>query len=162
MDFSELQLQAMQLTDLDEVMAIEQAVYAYPWTRVNFIDSLKNHDDACVLRANDGELMAYFVQMNVVDESHLLTIAVKSALQNQGLGKYMLKAAVEHATLAHMQSMLLEVRMSNQRALQLYEKFGFVLIGRRKNYYQAAQAQREDALIMRYEIPVQDLSNVAQ
>jgi len=162
MDLSKLLLQPMQPADLDEVMAIELAVYSYPWSRGSFVDSLMNHDNARVLRAQDGAIMAYFVQMAVLDESHLLNIAVQGLLQNQGLGNYMLGLAVEQATLMQMKSMLLEVRVSNRRALQLYEKFGFVLIGRRKNYYRADAGQREDALVMRYAIPVQDQFNVAQ
>ena len=162
MKTASLRFERMQLSDLDEVMAIEQAVYTHPWGRVSFIDSLKNNDDAWVVRSVAGQLLGYLVQMAVVDEAHLLNIAVLGSAQNQGLGKIMLGFAVQQAALLRMKFMLLEVRVSNQPALMLYQQFGFELIARRKNYYQTDQQQREDALILRYDIPVQDNQHVAQ
>ncbi len=159
MDFSTLRFDPMQLSDLDEVMEIEQAVYSHPWGRVSFIATLKNNDNAWVLRAGSGEMLGYTVQMAVVDEAHLLTLAVKASAQHQGLGKLLLGFAVQQARLMHMKSMLLEVRVSNQHALSLYQSFGFELIARRKNYYQSGQ-QREDALILRYDL--QDNHHVAE
>lgn len=151
-DFSGLQLIPMHLADLDEVMAIEQAVYSHPWTRKNFDDTISNRDFAWVARHPDGELLGYFVHMVVMDESHLLTIAVKESVQRQGLGRFLLQKLIEHARLMKLKSVLLEVRQSNIRALELYEALGFVEIGRRKNYYQLTQQLREDALILHYQI----------
>lgn len=151
-DFSGLQLIPMHLADLDEVMAIEQAVYSHPWTRKNFDDTISNRDFAWVARHPDGELLGYFVHMVVMDESHLLTIAVKESVQRQGLGRFLLQKLIEHARLMELKSVLLEVRQSNIRALDLYEALGFVEIGRRKNYYQLTQQLREDALILHYQI----------
>lgn len=151
-DFSGLQLIPMHLADLDEVMAIEQAVYSHPWTRKNFDDTISNRDFAWVARHRDGELLGYFVHMVVMDESHLLTIAVKESVQRQGLGRFLLQKLIEHARLMELKSVLLEVRQSNIRALDLYEALGFVEIGRRKNYYQLTQQLREDALILHYQI----------
>jgi ribosomal-protein-alanine N-acetyltransferase len=51
-----------------------------------------------------------------------------------------------------MESVLLEVRPSNTRALEIYERYGFKQIGRRKGYYPAADGQREDAIVMRFGI----------
>jgi ribosomal-protein-alanine N-acetyltransferase len=161
LDFSTLRFHPMQLSDLDEVMEIEQAVYAHPWGRVSFIDTLNNNDNAWVLRASAGDMLGYVVQMAVVDEAHLLTLAVQASAQHQGLGKLLLGFAVQQARLMQMKSMLLEVRVSNQHALNLYQRYGFALIARRKNYYQSGQ-QREDALILRYDIPVQDNHHVAE
>lgn len=140
----------MQLTDLDEVMAIESSVYSHPWSRGNFVDSISLGHDAWVVRSEDG-MVGYFVQMPVVDEMHLLTIAVKGTWQGQGVGVYLLRMLVEHAVKFKMQAVSLEVRTSNSRALAVYEKFGFLQVGRRKNYYECAGGGREDALILRYE-----------
>jgi len=139
-------------------LGIEQAVYSHPWTVNNFIDSLTNNDEAWVLRAGSSEnkdkILGYYVQMAVVDEAHLLTLAVLPAMQRQGLGKFLLNHLVQQAKLIQLKSVLLEVRVSNLAALKLYEAFGFESIGRRKNYYQINQQQREDALILRYLISV--------
>jgi len=122
LDFSTLHFDPMHLSDLDEVMEIEQAVYAHPWGRVSFIDSLKNNDNAWVLRSPAGEMLGYAVQMAVVDEAHLLTLAVQGSRQHQGLGKLLLGFAVQQARQMQMKSMLLEVRVSNQHALSLYSR----------------------------------------
>lgn len=143
----------MQIGDLADVIAIEQSVYSHPWSQNNFIDALANHYDARVVRAISGELLGYFVHMVVLDESHLLTIAVKGTVQHQGLGGFLLQQLVRQARQMQLRAILLEVRVSNHRALKLYESFGFILIGRRKNYYQIDQQQREDALILKYQIP---------
>jgi ribosomal-protein-alanine N-acetyltransferase len=150
--YIDLQMLRMQESDLNEVVAIEESVYSHPWTRNNFADTLSNHDDAWIARKSDGEMVGYFVHISVVDESHLLTIAVKRTMQGQGLGKFLLGKLVERALQLQLKSVILEVRASNIRACQLYGSFGFVLIGRRKNYYQVSSHQREDALIMQYQI----------
>lgn len=142
----------MQVADLDDVMAIELAVYSHPWSKNNFIDSLVNHYEAWVLRTDAGELLGYFVHMVVLDESHLLTIAVKESAQRQGIGIFLLKLVVQQAAQMELNAVLLEVRVSNKYAIKLYESVGFARIGRRKNYYQVDQQQREDALILQYQI----------
>jgi [ribosomal protein S18]-alanine N-acetyltransferase len=151
-DFSILQLRPMQNTDLDEVMAIEQVAHTHPWSRGNFIDALAQHDDAWVLCSAEQKLFGYFVQTPMVEETHLLTIAVQAAMQGQGIGRFLLQHAINQARLMQMSAVSLEVRVSNTRALALYEAFGFRLVGRRKDYYQASPNQREDALILHYAI----------
>jgi ribosomal-protein-alanine N-acetyltransferase len=153
-DFDALQIRRMQLADLDEVMAIELEAYTHPWTLGNFTDSLNNLYDAWVVRSPAGEMLGYFVQMAVVDESHLLTITVKVAYQKLGLGLFLLQFLVERARKLQMKSILLEVRASNLRAMKMYLQFGFTPIGQRKNYYQMDDRQREHALVLRYEIPL--------
>ena len=145
-------IRAMQQSDLVHVMAIEQTVHDWPWSLGNYEDCLSSHYDAWVALASDGELQGYYVLMTVVDEAHLLTIAVKQCCQRQGLGKYLLSHALAQAKRNKLTSMLLELRLSNQPAMQLYQSCGFVLVGRRKNYYRVDQQQREDALIMRIDI----------
>ncbi len=152
MNLSALTLECMQTADVDEVEAIEQSVFSHPWSRGNFVDSLAAAYDAMVVRLADGTLGGYFVQMPVVDEMHLLTIAVQARFQGQGLGRWLLEQAIHRAKLKQMQAISLEVRASNQRALAVYDAAGFVLAGRRKNYYKTGQGQREDALILRFEL----------
>lgn len=147
-----MEMRPMLHADLVHVMAIEQAVHDWPWSLGNYEDCLSSRYDAWVLVAPDGELQGYYVQMMVVDEAHLLTIAVKQCCQRQGLGKYLLVHALDQAKRNKLTSVLLELRLSNRRAMQLYQSCGFVLVGRRKNYYRVDQHQREDALIMRMDI----------
>jgi ribosomal-protein-alanine N-acetyltransferase len=141
---------SMQLGDVDEVLALEQSVFPHPWSRANFIDSLASGYDGWVLRDPDGALVGYFVLMYAVDEAHLLDVAVAAERQHQGMGRYLLDKIVARALERGMDSVLLEVRPSNQRALRIYKKYGFAEIGRRKGYYPADGGQREDAIVMRF------------
>ncbi len=148
-DLARLIYEPMQPADLDEVVAIEQRVYPHPWSRVNFADSLDAGYHAWVLRDQRRELLGYFLVMAVVDEAHLLNVAVAADWQGKGLGHFLLNQSVACARGLGMESMLLEVRPSNLRALDIYRRYGFTEIGRRKGYYPAANQTREDAIVMR-------------
>jgi ribosomal-protein-alanine N-acetyltransferase len=146
-----LALRPMAPADIDEVHALEQRVFPHPWSRGNFADSLASGYDAWVLREpGEGALAGYFLLMYAVDEAHLLDVAVSAERQGTGLGRYLLDRIAARARAMGMASILLEVRPTNERALQVYERYGYVRIGRRKGYYPAHEGQREDAIVMRF------------
>jgi ribosomal-protein-alanine N-acetyltransferase len=149
-DLARLNYEPMRERDIEDVLAVEDRVYPYPWSRANFLDSLASGYQAWVLRDQAMRLLGYFLVMQVVDEAHLLNVAVAEEWQGQGLGRFLLNQSVACARGQGMESMLLEVRPSNVRALGIYERYGFEQIGRRKGYYPAADQQREDAIVMRY------------
>jgi ribosomal-protein-alanine N-acetyltransferase len=149
-DLARLNYEPMRESDIEDVLAVEVRVYPYPWSRANFLDSLASGYQAWVLRDQAMRLLGYFLVMQVVDEAHLLNVAVAEEWQGQGLGRFLLNQSVACARGQGMESMLLEVRPSNVRALGIYERYGFEQIGRRKGYYPAADQQREDAIVMRY------------
>ena len=93
-DLARLVYEPMQEGDLDEVVAVEQAVYPHPWTRANFSDSLAQGYQAWVLRAQDRELLGYFLIMAIVDEAHLLNVAVSAQWQGKGLGRFLLNQSM--------------------------------------------------------------------
>lgn len=135
----------MQERDLDRVAALESAAQPFPWNRTNFSDSLQAGHWAWVLRQN-GELLGFVVLMGVLDEVHLLNIAIAPAHQGRGLGARLLRHVLAWSSRQGMASMYLEVRPSNTRAEALYRHLGFREIGRRKAYYPALDG-REDALV---------------
>jgi len=141
------ELLAIGLSDIDEVLSIERDLYAFPWTRGNFVDSISSGYSVWGYRVG-GELIGYFVLMLAVDEAHLLNIGVVERQQGMGFGARLLSHALLVARQAGATSVLLEVRPSNAKALALYRHFGFEPIGVRQGYYPAAQG-REDALILR-------------
>jgi ribosomal-protein-alanine N-acetyltransferase len=141
----------MTAADLDEVYAVEQVIYPHPWSRGNFADSLNAGYHAWVLR-DGGELAGYFLLMAAVDEAHLLNVSVAANRQRQGLGLYLLDKVAACARGLAAESVLLEVRPTNTRALDIYRRYGFVEIGRRKAYYPAHNGQREDAIVMRFNL----------
>lgn len=139
----------MRVEDLGEVQAIEDSVYPHPWTRGNFLDSLYSGYETWTLRDAPGTLIGYFLLMLALDEAHLLNITVRRDVHGQGVGRMLLDKVTALAREKHVGSVLLEVRPSNGRALMVYQRYGFSQIGRRKDYYPAAGAAREDAIVMR-------------
>jgi ribosomal-protein-alanine N-acetyltransferase len=148
-DVRSLQFARMQAADLAEVLGIEYAVYPFPWTNGNFLDSLNSGYETWVLRDASHNLVGYFLMMPVVDEAHLLNITVHPDVHGRGIGRTMLGQVVRLAQDKGLVSVLLEVRPSNQRALTIYIRYGFQRIGVRKNYYPAEHNTREDAIVMR-------------
>ena len=138
--------------DLDEVHALECSVFPHPWSRTNFSDSLASGYDAWTVRDLAGELAGYYLLMYAVDEAHLLDVAVAAHRQRQGLGRYLLERIGARAREQGMESILLEVRPSNERALEVYRRYGYREIGRRKGYYPAHAGLREDAIVMRLDL----------
>ena len=145
-----VEMQPMGISDLDEVLAIEYRVCLFPWGRANFTDSMASGYSCWVCRV-DGELVGYFVLMLAVDEAHLLTISVAEKRQGLGFGARLLRHAMRVARERGAKILLLEVRPSNEKALELYRHFGFRQIGVRRAYYPAQQG-REDALVLTHEL----------
>jgi ribosomal-protein-alanine N-acetyltransferase len=132
---------------LDAVMAIEQVAYAHPWSRGNFTDSLRTGYECQLLVAGEV-LLGYFVAMKGVEEVHLLNITVAPEHQRQGWARLMLEALAVWSRGQRAQWLWLEVRVSNARALAIYETHGFRRVGTRRGYYPAGRGQREDAVVM--------------
>lgn len=143
-------LQRMTVADLPEVTLIEESQYSFPWTRGNFLDSIESGYDTWILRDKDSHrLLGYFLLMHAVDESHLLNITVHAREEGRGYCRTMLDKVVTLSRDCGMNSVLLEVRPSNTRALNIYLRYGFTRIGTRRNYYPAPDNRREDAIVMR-------------
>nr|WP_315466886.1 ribosomal protein S18-alanine N-acetyltransferase [uncultured Undibacterium sp.] len=151
-DMDNYRICQLSLDDLGEILAIEEAVYSHPWTRGNFLDSFYSQHEAIGIRDEQSSLVAYFFLMPVVDELHLLTFAVSAQKQGLGYGLVLLKQMKQLAESKGFLSIMLEVRVSNARAIDVYMRFGFLEIGRRKAYYPAQHGQREDAIVMRMEL----------
>jgi ribosomal-protein-alanine N-acetyltransferase len=141
-----MQLREMNLSDIDEVMRIEQSVHAHPWTRGNFIDAL-NSDSICKVYEDEEGMLGYVILLPAADEMQLLNISIAAGHQRKGLGRKLLGEAMGIARGMNMRRMLLEARPSNVAALGLYGDAGFSQIGLRRGYYPADNG-REDAIVM--------------
>ena len=137
---------------LDAVMVIEHAAYDVPWTRGNFVDSLASGYLASCLLDPRGALLGYFIAMPGHGELHLLNLTVAPEVQGRGHGRALLDALVVAGQQAGLAELWLEVRASNVRARDIYQRYGLVTTGVRKAYYptksKAANAAREDAVVM--------------
>ena len=142
----------MTLGDVDAVVTVEVAAYAFPWTRGNFIDSLAAGYVARVLEGPAGRVAGYFIAMEGVDEMHLLNLTVAPSEQGHGHARRLLDALVALCRERSAQQLWLEVRESNERARSLYRRYGFKHIGMRPGYYPAGQGRREDAVVMSLDV----------
>jgi ribosomal-protein-alanine N-acetyltransferase len=141
-------LRTMRHADLDRVLAVERAAYAFPWTRGNFIDSLASGYLAQMLVHDAAGLVGYYVAMAGVGEMHLLNLTVAPALQRRGHALTLLDALEQRCRELQLPNLWLEVRAGNARARQIYARRGFAEVGLRRGYYPAGAAGREDAIVM--------------
>ena len=141
-------LRPMTLSSLDGVVALETEVYAFPWTRGNFVDSLAAGYIAWTLNGSGGELLAYCVAMRGAGEMHLLNITVAPAARRQGHARSLLDALTDECRDVDAERLWLEVRIANVDAQRTYLRLGFTKVGVRKGYYPAPAGTREDAVVM--------------
>lgn len=151
-DAPERRFEVLDAGLLDDVLAIEAQAYDFPWTRGNFIDSQRA---GYLMRAAlvGDTLIGYFVVMLGVEEMHLLNLTVAPTQQGRGHARWMLDALRAEAVARRLPQLWLEVRLSNERARQLYERYGFRSVGLRRGYYPARARAREDAVVMSLAIP---------
>lgn len=142
----DIQVRPMSKSDLDEVMRIECAMYAFPWTRRIFTDCLQVGYH-CFVGVIDGMFAGYGVMSTGAGEAHILNVCVTSECQGLGLGRRLMETMLQDAADHDVENVFLEARPSNRRALMLYDHLGFNEIGTRKDYYPLENG-REDALIM--------------
>jgi ribosomal-protein-alanine N-acetyltransferase len=142
----ELELTRMRRRHLRRVLAIEGQVYPRPWSASLFLSELAQRSARTYLVAKaDGDVVGYAGMMFMGDEAHVTNIAVDPAFHGRKAGTRLLLAIITEAIARGAEVISLEVRVSNQIAQSMYEKFGFSAVGIRKGYYVETN---EDALIM--------------
>jgi [ribosomal protein S18]-alanine N-acetyltransferase len=134
-------------SDLDDVLAIEEASFTNPWSRQMFLWELQNPGVSYgyVLRTPEWHVAAFCTVWVVLDEVHINNVAVRPECRGGGVGRTLLEFVLRMGAGLGARRATLEVRRSNQAALKLYEKLGFKAGGVRKNYYANPV---EDALIL--------------
>lgn len=134
--------------DLDAIVAVETAAFDAPWTREVYAQEF-DRDLARVLVAvdhGDGEIHGVACWWHVVDEAHLLRVAVRPHRRRQGIGTALLERVLADAAAAGCAHVDLEVGRRNTAALALYARGGFVEVGLRRGYYQHPV---DDAVLLR-------------
>lgn len=145
-----LRLRPMTEADLEGVLAVEQAAYAFPWSRQIFSDCLKVRY-SCWVGEVAAAIVAHAVMGIAVDECQIFNLCVHPQWQGQGIGRALLRHLLQVARRRGAKTAFLEVRVSNAPALALYRSEGFCEVGLRRGYYPAPQG-REDALVMALEL----------
>lgn len=144
-----VQLEPMSLDDLEAVLAIELQSFTMPWTDAMFRSELQHERTSRLLVARqeraDGPVVGYIGYRIVVDEMHVILIAVAPAWRRRGVARQLLGQAMDQARAAGCTRATLEVRVSNTPAQQLYYSLRFAPVGTRPRYY---LRPTEDALIL--------------
>jgi ribosomal-protein-alanine N-acetyltransferase len=140
-----IEIRPLGLSDLNSIDSIEQRAYRTPWSRSMFASELAKASSIC-LGAFDGDrLIGYCVNSRYVDAWHVMNVAVDPDFQRRGIASRLLEHLFEVTRDDQRRGYTLEVRTSNEEAIALYERLGFVRQGLRRGYY---TDNREDALIM--------------
>lgn len=135
--------------DLNTIVEIENASMSSPWSLGSYKEALDS-DHAFIMVADEaGVCVGFAVFYLTAPESELPDIVVSESYRGRGIGKLLLDASLRELSLRGVDTVFLEVRVSNERARALYEKMGFEEIGRRKYFY---SDPIEDAICMRLEI----------
>jgi ribosomal-protein-alanine N-acetyltransferase len=142
-----LELRKLELHDLNAIERIERASYPTPWSRSMFAGELAKPSSLSLgaFEPDTGELAGYLVISRYVDAWHVMNVAVAPERRRQGIARMLLEHLFEVTASDERRGYTLEVRVSNEGAIKLYEALGFVARGVRRGYY---TDNREDALIM--------------
>ena len=138
-------IRRMREADLEGAARLEKRYFSVPWTREQLGESLQSGQYLFLVAEENGQVAGYAGLLRVMDEGDVTNVVVDEAYRGKGLGTRLMAALLEEGRGCGMKEFTLEVRVSNQRAIRLYESLGFVQEGIRKRFYERPV---EDALIM--------------
>jgi len=131
---------------LDSILVIERGSFISPWSRNGFLQEVRNPiSHLWAIMDEDGTAGGHICFWMFEREIQLLNIAVHPEKRGRGLGSHLLREMIRVGIERGMEQIWLEVRTSNTKARRLYEKLGFLAVGRRPRYYQDTN---EDAIVM--------------
>lgn len=144
-------LRRASVSDLDDLMVVEQMSYTEPFTGDVFQQFLEDPTCVCVLADDNGTIVGYALASVNLHLSQLLSIAVMPSHRSQGVARRLLAGVMDYCRASGAENIRLEVRSANYAARRLYEAMGFSLIGLRNKYY-----GDDDALVMRAELQLEE------
>jgi ribosomal-protein-alanine N-acetyltransferase len=144
-----VEMRAAVPNDLDAVAAIERQSFSDPWSRASFAQLIGRDHLVFFVATRKGAVAGFSIAYAAVGEAEIANIAVATAARGQGVGGALLRHLLTTLRAGGAVEVWLEVRASNAAARALYERFGFVEVGRRRNYYRRPV---EDAISMRRDL----------
>ena len=152
----DLRFRPMQVEDVDEVLAIEEASFSMPWSRESMLHELEgDHGAHYIVAVSGGEILGYAGFWQVFDEAHITNVAVRPDSRGQGVGEALLRELDDLCRQLGILYQTLEVRVTNMPARKLYQKAGFYSAGIRPGFY---ERPREDADILWKEVRYEPVS----
>jgi ribosomal-protein-alanine N-acetyltransferase len=138
-----LKIRRLTYADLPHVIALERRAFPTPWSLAMFVLELSKASGICLAALRDGELVGHLICSRYDTVWHIMNVAVDPSARRQGVASALLRQLIDKV--GEGAQITLEVRPSNDGAIVLYERFGFLSAGRRRRYY---QDNGEDALVM--------------
>ena len=139
-------IRKLQEQDIPQVAVLEASNFSQPWSEMAFRDLLENANALYLVAVEENQVVGVCGVQDMLGEGEIYNVSVKDGRKGEGIATAMLMELMERARLEHgISAFTLEVRVSNQAAIHLYEKLGFISEGIRKNLY---ERPREDAMIM--------------
>jgi ribosomal-protein-alanine N-acetyltransferase len=123
----EIEIRKVQLSDLDEIYKIEQENFIHCWSKefIQFNIQLPEYIRKFYVAVKENKIVGYIVCWLSDKTAHIYNISVKKDYQNQGIGSFLLEYLLEELKKIGFNTVVLEVRKSNSKAISLYKKFGF-------------------------------------
>lgn len=134
-DFMKRTFKKLTKDNINDVYEIEKSAFSSPWSLKMIEEEEKNELAKFYILYENEVAIGYFGILKVLDEGNVLNIAVKKEFQQKGYGNILMEKLLSEMEEENLTFLTLEVRESNLKARKLYEKFGFKIVGERKNYY---------------------------
>lgn len=143
-----IKIEKMSEEFVPAVAALEAACFSMPWSERSIAGELNNSLALWLVAVENGKLLGYIGSQSVLDEADVMNVAVDPDFRRKGIAVVLVESLIEMLMKSGVRCLTLEVRAGNDPAISLYEKLGFIQVGRRPGYY---QKPKEDALILRKE-----------
>ncbi len=139
-------IRRMEYGDIDAVAAIGREIFSEPWTERGFEYAIDVSENVfLVAESPDGRITGYCGLYALADEGEIVSVAVVESLRGKGIGRAMMEELLRLAVRQGVERIFLEVRASNEAAISLYRREGFLPCGTRSDFY---RYPTEDALLM--------------
>ena len=142
-----IEITGLSESNVEEVAFVEKACFSTPWSKEAFLKDIKNTDAVSFCLEEDCRVLGYIGMWNILGEGNITNIAVLPEQRGKGYGKQLLCEMLRYGKAHGLSFLTLEVRASNEIAINLYQSCGFLEVGRRKRYYEG----KEDAILMTYD-----------
>lgn len=141
----DLALRRGTVEDIPVIALLEQACFSDPWSERAFEDFFSNPLSFCLVTEEKGAINGYACGYFLLDMCEIANIAVEPSCRRRGLASLILDTIIRESCRRQISKIMLEVRESNLPARNLYNRFGFLQVGLRKNYY---TNPKENAVLM--------------
>ena len=143
-----MEIVKMTVNHVQQIAQLEKVCFSDPWSENSVASELNNPLSLWLVAVEDQTVLGYVGSQSVLGEADVMNVAVHPDFRRRHIGQVLIERLIEMLREQAVHSLALEVRVSNESAIALYQKLGFVQVGRRPNYY---RNPKEDALILRKE-----------